>query len=81
MIRVVLPTHLRTLAQVQGEVELEVAVPVTQRSGNSRREFRECLHRETTDLAGRLPGARLPIPLAPQLALARTRHPLRVELW
>jgi molybdopterin synthase sulfur carrier subunit len=32
MIRVVLPPHLRTLAQVQGEVQLEVAVPVTQRS-------------------------------------------------
>ncbi len=32
MIRVVLPGHLRTLAQVGGEVELEVAGPVTQRS-------------------------------------------------
>jgi len=32
MIRVVLPTHLRTLAKVHGEVELEVPVPVTQRS-------------------------------------------------
>jgi hypothetical protein len=32
MIRVLLPTHLRTLAQVQGEVNLEVTVPVTQRS-------------------------------------------------
>jgi molybdopterin synthase sulfur carrier subunit len=32
MIRVVLPTHLRTLAKVHGEVELEVSVPVTQRS-------------------------------------------------
>jgi hypothetical protein len=32
MIRVVLPAHLRTLAQVHGEVELEVAPPVTQRS-------------------------------------------------
>ena len=32
MIRVVLPTHLRTLAQVHGEVNLEVTVPVTQRS-------------------------------------------------
>lgn len=29
MIRVVLPTHLRTLAKVRGEVELEVAEPVT----------------------------------------------------
>ena len=32
MIRVVLPAHLRTLAQVDGEVELDVAGQVTQRS-------------------------------------------------
>ena len=32
MIRVVLPDHLRTLAQVDGEVELRVEGPVTQRS-------------------------------------------------
>ena len=32
MIRVVLPAHLRTLTQVNGEVELEVAGLVTQRS-------------------------------------------------
>lgn len=32
MIRVVLPAHLRTLAKVDGEVELEVAGPVTQDS-------------------------------------------------
>ena len=32
MIRVVLPAHLRTLAQVQGEVTVEVSGPVTQRS-------------------------------------------------
>ena len=32
MIRVVLPPHLRTLACVDAEVELEVASPVTQRS-------------------------------------------------
>ncbi|MEN9935300.1 MAG: hypothetical protein RLZZ387_1879 [Chloroflexota bacterium] len=32
MIRVYLPAHLRTLANVRGEVELEVAGPVTQRS-------------------------------------------------
>jgi hypothetical protein len=31
MIRVVLPPHLRTLARVDGEVELEVPAPVTQR--------------------------------------------------
>ncbi len=32
MITVVLPPHLRTLAQVDGDVELEVPGPVTQRS-------------------------------------------------
>ena len=32
MIRVALPTHLRTLAKVAGDVELEVSSPVTQRS-------------------------------------------------
>ena len=32
MIRVVLPFHLRKLAQVDGEVQLDVADPVTQRS-------------------------------------------------
>ncbi len=32
MIHVFLPTHLRRLAQVNGEVELEVEGPVTQRS-------------------------------------------------
>jgi sulfur-carrier protein len=32
MIRVILPPHLRTLARVDGEVELEVTAPVTQRS-------------------------------------------------
>lgn len=32
MIRVILPYHLRTLAQVSGEVLLEVGAPVTQRS-------------------------------------------------
>ena len=32
MIRVVLPAHLRTLAQVNGEVKLEVEGQVTQRS-------------------------------------------------
>jgi hypothetical protein len=32
VIRVVLPTHLRTLAQVSSKVELEVEGPVTQRS-------------------------------------------------
>jgi molybdopterin synthase sulfur carrier subunit len=32
MIQVVLPAHLRTLAQVDGEVKLKVEGPVTQRS-------------------------------------------------
>ena len=32
MIRVVLPFHLRTLARVDGEVQLEVASPATLRS-------------------------------------------------
>lgn len=32
MIRIVLPPHLRTLAQVKGDIELEVKGPVTQRS-------------------------------------------------
>lgn len=32
MIRVALPTHLQKLAQVDGEVELDVQGPVTQRS-------------------------------------------------
>jgi hypothetical protein len=32
MIRVVLPAHLRTLARIDGEVTLDVAGPVTQRS-------------------------------------------------
>ena len=32
MIRVVLPSHLRALAHVRGDVELEVEGPVTQRA-------------------------------------------------
>ncbi len=32
MIRVVIPAHLRTLAHVDGEVQLEVAGPVTHRT-------------------------------------------------
>ncbi|HEY3837743.1 MAG TPA: MoaD/ThiS family protein [Bryobacteraceae bacterium] len=32
MIRVELPTHLRTLAHVKGEITLEIEGPVTQRS-------------------------------------------------
>lgn len=32
MVRVEIPAHLRTLANVSGEITLEVATPVTQRS-------------------------------------------------
>jgi len=32
MIRVVLPFHLQKLAKVEGEVQLEVTAPITQRS-------------------------------------------------
>lgn len=32
MVRVVIPPHLRNLAQVRGDVELEVSSPVTQRT-------------------------------------------------
>ena len=40
MIRVVLPQHLRTLARVEGEVSLEVAGVVTQRSALDALEAR-----------------------------------------
>lgn len=32
MVRVILPFHLRTLARISGEVQLDVVGPVTQRS-------------------------------------------------
>ena len=32
MVRVVIPIHLRTLAQISGEVQLDVPAPVTQRT-------------------------------------------------
>jgi sulfur-carrier protein len=32
MIRIILPPHLRTLAHVNGDVEIEVVPPITQRS-------------------------------------------------
>ena len=32
MVRIVLPPHLRTLAHVKGDVEIDIAAPVTQRS-------------------------------------------------
>ena len=40
MIRVLLPAHLRRLANVSGEVTLEVAAPVTQRSVLNALEMR-----------------------------------------
>ena len=40
MIRVVLPYHLRTLAKIEGEVQLEVEAPVTQRAVLSALERR-----------------------------------------
>src|SRR6202163_2115238 len=47
MIRVILPPHLRTLAQVRGEVELEVESPVTQRSVLDALELRYPMLRGT----------------------------------
>jgi molybdopterin converting factor small subunit len=47
MIRVVLPAHLRTLARVDGEVMLDVAGQVTQRSLLSALEVRYPMLRGT----------------------------------
>ena len=47
MIRVVLPVHLRALARINGEVELAVAAPVTQRSILDARERRYPMLRGT----------------------------------
>ena len=47
MIRVVLPPHLRTLARVDGEVELEVKGAVTQRSVLNTLEVRYPMLRGT----------------------------------
>ena len=47
MIRVVLPAHLRTLARVAGEVELQVEGPVTQRSVLDALEARHPMLRGT----------------------------------
>ena len=47
MIRVVLPAHLRTLAHVDGEVELDVEGPVTQRSVLDALEIRYPMLRGT----------------------------------
>lgn len=40
MIRVILPAHLRALAKVTGELELDVAPPVTQRAVLDELEIR-----------------------------------------
>ena len=40
MIRVVLPYHLRTLARIDGEVELEISGPATLRSALDALEMR-----------------------------------------
>jgi sulfur-carrier protein len=47
MIRVVLPAHLRTLAQLDGEVTLQVDGPVTQRSALDAIEARYPMLRGT----------------------------------
>jgi hypothetical protein len=47
MIRIVLPAHLRTLAQVDGEIELSLQGPVTQRSVLDALEARHPMLRGT----------------------------------
>jgi sulfur-carrier protein len=47
MIRIVLPPHLRTLAQIRGDLELEVQSPVTQRSVLDALEIRYPMLRGT----------------------------------
>jgi molybdopterin converting factor small subunit len=56
MIRVVLPAHLRTLARVDGEVEVEVAGQVTQRAVLDALEARYPMLRGT--IRDRAPGGR-----------------------
>jgi hypothetical protein len=56
MIRVVLPAHLRTLARIDGEVQLDVANPVTQRTVLDALEGRYPVLRGT--IRGREGGAR-----------------------
>src|SRR5436190_16865530 len=48
MIRIVLPGHLRTLAQVEGEVAIEVKGPATQRAVLDALEARYPMLRGTT---------------------------------
>ena len=47
MIRILLPAHLRTLAQIEGEVTLGVEGPVTQRSVLNAAEARYPMLRGT----------------------------------
>ena len=47
MIRVVLPVHLRSLARVEGDVELDVTGPVTQRAVLDALEARHPMLRGT----------------------------------
>ena len=47
MIRVLLPQHLRTLAQVRGDLELDVEGPITQRSVLDALELRYPMLRGT----------------------------------
>jgi sulfur-carrier protein len=47
MIRVVLPAHLRKLAHVDGEVQVEIAGPVTQRTVLDAVEYRYPMLRGT----------------------------------
>jgi hypothetical protein len=47
MIRVILPPHLRTLAQVRGDVELDVPAPATLRSALDALEARYPMLRGT----------------------------------
>ena len=47
MIRVVLPAHLRTLAQLEGEMKLDVENPATQRSVLDALEARYAMLRGT----------------------------------
>jgi len=58
MIRVALPAHLRTLAGVGGEVELDLPGPVTQRSVLDALEARYPVLRGT--IRGHAGGARRP---------------------
>ena len=59
MIRIILPYHLRTLAQVGAEVHVEVEAPVTQRSVLDALEARYPMLRGT--IRGHVTGQRRPM--------------------